>query len=441
MRRNERLIGRSRMRNQFALAALAAILFSGVHAHADSEQFGYTEERDLLTVKVGETDHIRVYMGLKTVGRLQGFDQRRVSIPQRPGEDGEPVPPLTPGSLETGAQYPFGSMDFKAEFLDAKILTYWEFFIASRPHASEMQGSQGYILFRGLPGGQMDGFFDFVEVKAGQFEVNFGDHIYRRSSNSRVQQNALIGNAVVDPRATETGFEFRTRRGPVRASFGITDGSESEDFSRGRGVGYNAKLWGNPLDNMRVSLSGYYVDHSSNPSGRESSQSNMHRTLRDGGPYGGILDDGGAPGQVFIGAGQKLGAGQFDVTTSLGALELYANVGYAEDSNINGSAEGSPREAYWYYTAEGVYDITDRIYGALRYSGAMADSVGGESSDGYVNRYQAGIGYRITDFILAKAEYVHQEYRSFDDGQRVSGVDAGKNPSFDGFLIEVSLAF
>lgn len=427
---------------RFLAVAVVGISVSwGGRTAAWGERVDYLEERDLLSVRIAETDEISVYMGLKTVGRIQGFDQRRIVIPQRPGPDGEIPDPLTPDSLEWGAQYPFGSMDFLAEFDDGNILTYWEFFIASRPHASEMQGSQGYILFRGLPGGQLDRLFEFVEIKAGQFEVNFGDHIYRRSANARVQQNALIGNNLVDPRATETGFEVRTRRSPVHLSLGLTDGSESEDFSRGRGIGYNAKIWGHPMDQVRVSLSGYYADHSRNPAGRDGSRSNMHRTLRDGGPYGGILDDGGAPGQVFIGDGQKVAAGQLDLTTRIGPVEVYGNIGYAEDSDVTGGAPGTFREAFWYYTLESVLPLTERLYGAARFGTARADKVRGEDSSGYVNRYQAGLGYRLTDHILAKGEYVYQHYRGFDEGQMVSGVDAGHNPAFHGLLVEVSLAF
>ena len=424
-----------------ALLTAATCVIGGGQMDAHGERLEYTEERDLLSLQIGQTDDFSAYMGLTTVGRLQGFDQRRVSIPQRPEPDGETPDPLTPKSLEWGTQYPFGSMDFKAEFDDGTILTYWEFFIANRPDASKMQGSQGYLLFRGLPGGQMERLFEVVEIKVGQFEINFGDHIYRRSSNARVQQNALIGNNLVDPRATETGFEVRTRQSPVQLSLGVTDGSEGEDFSRGRGVGYNAKIWANPVNNLRLALSGYYVDHSRNPAARGSSQSNIHRTLRDGGPYGGVLDDGGAAGQLFIGAGQELTASQLDMTTRLGLLEVYANVGYAEDSNINGSNEGRPKEAFWYYTLESVYDFTDRFYGAARFSGASADKVGGENSDGYVNRYQAGVGYRLSDYIMVKTEYVYQEFRSFDDGQMVSGVNAGHEPAFTGLLVEASLAF
>ena len=423
-----------------AMAALAAgVLGSGTTASAD--RLEYTEERDLLEMQIGQTDDFSLYMGLTTVGRVQGFDQRRVSVPQRPGLDGEPVEPLTPGSLEWGPQYPFGSMDFKAVFNDGDIVTYWEFFIANRSDATKLQGSQGYLLFRGLPGGTLDAVFRHIEVKAGQFEVNFGDHIYRRSANARVQQNALVGNNLVDPRSTEAGVEIRTRNGPVQLSLGVTDGTEGEDFSRGRGIGYNAKLSANPVDALRLSLSGYYVDHSSNPAGRESSQSNMHRTIRDGGPYGGILDAGGAPGQLFIGAGQKVTASQLDATTRLGALELYGNVGYAEDADVNGSAEGAPKDAYWYYTVEGVYNVSDRLFGAVRYSGASAEEVRGQDSDGYVNRYQAGLGYWLSSHILAKVEYVYQEYRDFEDGQVVSGVDAGRDPAFHGLLVEASLAF
>jgi hypothetical protein len=63
-------------------------------------------------------------------------------------------------------------------------------------------------------------------------------------------------------------------------------------------------------------------------------------------------------------------------------------------------------------------------------------------SGGRVDRIQIGGGYWITDTILAKLEYVHQDYSGFDSSERqVSGIDSWRDPSFDGVIAEVSFSF
>ncbi len=420
-------------------AALAALFVAGPFA---ASAYDYPTVQDEMTFLAGEHDGIEVYLGLKTAGRLQSLSHRDAFMFPAPTEDDPSPAARRIGSPDPGFQTAWGSMDFLARFGEF-IDVYWEFFISSKPHASSMQGSQGFMLIRGLPEGHLAALFDFVDVKAGQFEVNFGDHIYRRSDNARVLRNPLIGNYVIDPRTTGIGMEIMTKPGLVNALVGVTSGTESGDFREGRGTAVHGKLWVVPTENARIAASAYYVDHSDNPVGGPGggSQDNLFRTSRSGGPYGGILDDGNAPGQVFVGRGQKVQAYQLDASFRLGDLDLYGHAGWTEDGDTNGSAPGSPKESWVYYAAEAVYDINSRIYAAVRYSAAQADRFRDAGSDGRVDRIQAGVGYWVTDHILAKLEYVHQTYRRFNDGDVVSGVDAGRDPSFHGVIAEVGFAF
>jgi hypothetical protein len=82
------------------------------------------------------------------------------------------------------------------------------------------------------------------------------------------------------------------------------------------------------------------------------------------------------------------------------------------------------------------------LYVAGRYSVALANSVNGVPSTGWADRAEVGAGYWITTTLLGKVEYVYQQYHGFSaaDGL-VSGVDAYRNPRFDGVVVEVSFAF
>ena len=123
-------------------------------------------------------------------------------------------------------------------------------------------------------------------------------------------------------------------------------------------------------------------------------------------------------------------------------FELYSNVGWVQDSDINGPAAGSPSERWIYGTIEPVYHITPALFLAGRYSYAVAQSVNGVHSDGWVDRAEVGVGYWFTNNILGKVEYVYQQYHEFSvaDGL-VSGVDAAGSPRFSGAIMEVSFSF
>ena len=402
-----------------------------------------------MTTRIARSGDMDLYMGLNTVGRLQYLQQHDVvdSI----GPDG-----VVPGSLEPGIQTPYGQLVFLADF-NREIEVYFDIFIASRPHEDTMQGDEGFILFRRLPGplGDCDlasAAFEMVNVKVGEFEMDFGDAHYRRSNNADVQRNPLIGNYVIDPRGTDIGFEMFSPRGslPINWLVGVGVGNTG-DLQADRGWQTHAKVWAETAGRLRPSISFFRADHSGNSAGfpNSGSKSDLFRSNRAGGPYADILGAGNAPGQVTPGNGQLVTAGQFDLTWIGPSWEFYGHVGMVEDADTNGSAAGSPAESWFYYAGESVFYCTPRSYLAARYTGASArhlvssaDPTRDVTSDGFVHRFQLGGGYWLHDLILAKLEYVHQFYEGFRaDGSQVSGVDVWQNPRFDGVLMEVSLTF
>src|SRR6185295_10082589 len=104
---------------------------------------------------------------------------------------------------------------------------------------------------------------------------------------------------------------------------------------------------------------------------------------RSGERYAGILGGGQAPGGVFPQAGEDFSAAQFDVTfDNKSKVKLYGHYGITQDTDINGSAPGTPEEKWNYYAADAVYNLTSTLYGAVRYSAANTSMLGGNASDG-----------------------------------------------------------
>lgn len=394
-----------------------------------------------MDMKIAQTHNASLYIGLDTVGRYQYITQNDVFITtdgvQKEEDSGEP-----------GFQTAWGNLSFLIDY-QSQIAVYFDLYLASRPHPSQVYGHEGYIVIRDLPdsvGGisVIDPIFDYINIKAGAFDIDFGDQQYRRSNNASVQRNPLIGNYVVDPSSEEIGVEIFSNPSQFNWLVGVTSGGTTGDFKSNKGLAaIHAKIWADVVDSLRLSGSFYKVDHSDNPPKFVGSGATMFASNRSGGPYDSIVGGGNSPGQVTVGAGQDLMAFQGDVTWNpIDALEIYGHFGWAEDADTNGSLPGEITERWYYYAVEGIYDVTENLYGAIRYSGAMADKLSDVDSDGIVHRIQVGGGYWIIDGLLFKLEYVYQTYNDFtQDGGQVSGVDAWEEPSFNGVISEISYSF
>jgi hypothetical protein len=400
------------------------------------------EEMDLL---IGQTPDIDLYMGLQTAGRFQWLEQDDVFIAGTvPGTTVEGP------ELDPGFQTAWGDLSFLADFGDGDMLVFFDLYISSRPHPSTTYGNEGYMLIRRLPddSGVSDwlnrSIFKYVTVKAGHFEIDYGDFHYRRSDNAWVQRNPLIGNQLIDPDVEEIGMEIYSKPSPLNWLVGISSGTTTENLNEGRGIAsVHGKLWKDWTDDFRTSVSGYYVDHSDNPAtGTGSTKGSLFSGRRSGGPYGAVFGGGNAPGEIFVGADQLVTAFQVDAAYMPRPWEFYGHVGWVEDADPNGSLPGSPETSWIYGAAEAVYYFTPRLYAAGRYSLATAQEINGADSDGMAHRIQVGGGYWLTRNVLAKAELVYQTFTDFEtaDGL-VSNVDASEDPSYYGVIFEVSFAF
>lgn len=398
--------------------------------------FRAEETKDLL---IGRSSNIDLYMGLHSAGRLQWLEQDDVTIRGVEGAD-----------LEPSFQTAWGDLAFMAEVGDGDLIVFADLYLSSRPHASTTYGNEGYMLFRripdDLPGNDFlnDTIFRFVNVKAGHFEIDFGDAHYRRSDNAWVSRNLLIGNYLVDPDVEEIGVEVFTKPAPVNALIGVSSGTTTENTNTGRGLAaVHGKVWVEPARDFRVSASGYYVDHSDNPTtGPGATKGSLFSGRRSGGPYASVWGGGNSPGDLTIGGDELVTALQGDVTWSPGPFEFYGHLGWMEDADPNGSAPGKPTERWIYGAAEAAYFFTARTWVAGRYSFAQADDVKGQDSEGQIHRGQVGVGHWLTRNTLIKGEYVYQVANGFDPANGVvGGVDIAEDPSFNGIVMEVSFKF
>lgn len=299
-----------------ALAGSPAAFTQPQSNDADQAETLYEKEREKeayslsrsgeMNVSVGEFEELELFLGLRTVGRAQALFQDDVVVAAPQEDDGESQ--LAQDRF-VGFQTAWGNFRVLADY-DERIEVFFDLYIASRPNPDITYGHEGFILVDQLPAWLDDTWlqsvFDYVSLKGGHFEIDFGDHRYRRSDNARVQRNPLIGNYVVDPKATEIGAELFADRRRFNWLVGVGSGTATENFEQGTGTSLWLKLWGYPTEWLRLSLSNYRVDHSENPPGfpaPDGAGSNLFSTHRSGGAYAGVAAGGHRPGGVLPGAG------------------------------------------------------------------------------------------------------------------------------------------
>jgi hypothetical protein len=405
------------------LFTLIALLVAGASAQAQ--------------IKISDTEETKLYITLATVGTFQTLDQTNVYDTK-----GVRQPNLT-----TGMQKAFGDLGFAGKFgKKQEVDMYFDLYLASRNHPSQTYGNQGYLQIHGIPENltglhqALDPIFKRVDFKVGAFLVDYGDQVYHRSNNALVQANPLVGNFVIDPNLVSVGGEVMSKPEKYGWLIGVTNGTNTEDWSAGRGVALNGKVWIYPIASLRLSASGFRANHSDSAS----STATLFSGNRSGERYGGVLGGGQAPGDILARGGKDITAFQVDGTWDDKAmpLKLYGHLGQTKDRDINGIAPLHLQETWKYFDADVVYNFTKTVYAATRYSGANADMFNGISSDGKVRRIQVGGGLWLTKNMLMKVEWVDQKYSGFRRGDLVNnGIDAGRGPEFKGFVSEVSFAF
>jgi hypothetical protein len=112
--------------------------------------------------------------------------------------------------------------------------------------------------------------------------------------------------------------------------------------------------------------------------------------------------------------------------------EFFGQQEFARGMNATGeTAKRKVSQQVW----EGLYRLgsTEQYYLGGRYIDFAGQSVAGSTSEHYVSRYQLGGGWFVTKNLLAKGEWVNQDYSGF--------ADIRKGANFKGFMVSGAVSF
>ncbi|SEJ65153.1 hypothetical protein SAMN05192553_10769 [Cyclobacterium xiamenense] len=426
-------------KNILILAGAILCSFSSLAQQRDMQFWRAYDQRGINVFETGKADTV-AFDGVRV--RIGGaFAQQFQSL----SHENAATPFLNDNGINTNQLMDIGSgfnlatanLNIDVALADGvrlNLITY----LSSRHHP-ETWVKGGYLQFDKLPFLKSETFDQIMEkltIKVGHMEINYGDSHFRRSDNGNAFYNPFVGNYIMDAFATEIGAEviYQDKGFLAVASMtggeiqgGVTNPSRRKPAFIGK-LGYDKTL-----DNeLRLRLTGSMYTTSGS----------VNNTLwsgdRAGSRYYLVMENTLASTSGNFTSG-RFNPGMRDNVTALvlnpfvsyGGLELF---GTLEQSK--GKAANETEDRTWNQLGvDAVYRFgsMDKFYLAGRYNQA-----GGEMPNGLepsISRAQIGAGWFITKNILAKLEYVSQQYQDF------APTDIRNGGSFNGLMIEGVIGF
>ena len=312
-------------------------------------------------------------------------------------------------------------------------------YLSSRHH-QEAWVKDGYILMDESPIDVpiLNTAMEYLTVKVGHFEIDYGDAHYRRSDNGNAMHNPFVGNLIMDAFTTQVGGQvyFRNDMGLI-AMAGVTNGEIKGDIRMpdDRSPAFLSKLGFDRQfsDDLRIRVMGSYFRQD------EAISNTLYSGDRAGSRYFLVLENPLATTTAQAWSGNlnprftsEVSAFMLNPYVELGGLELFGTYEVARGR----TAEETDHRDWSQYAGDVVYRFLDNdaLYVAGRYNLAEG-ALPGIANDVSIDRVQLGAGWFVTPTVLMKGEWVTQSYNDFPT------TDIRSGGSFDGFMVEGVIAF
>ncbi len=279
--------------------------------------------------------------------------------------------------------------------------------------------------------GNTDWFDNHFTLRVGHMEINYGDAHFRRTDNGNAMYNPFVGNYIMDAFTTEVGGELYYQNNGIIAMVAVTGGEIQGGVTNPdrRKPNFIGKLGydKNITDDVRLRLTGsIYTTEAS-------SRNTLYGGDRAGSRYYMVMVN--APnaftGRINPNQADNITAFVLNPFLKIKGLELFGNF-----EQSTGKAANEVQNRTWnQFGADAVYrfGVSEKFYLAGRYNTVNGPLAGGLEVS--LDRIQVGGGWFVTRNILAKLEYVSQNYNDFAQSDIRNG---GK---FNGLMIEGVIGF
>lgn len=385
-------------------------------------------------------------------------------------------------NTENNFTLPAADMYISAQLFDG-VRVNLDVYLASRHH-NDTYVKGGYLQIDKLDFIKKDFLADvmkYATIKIGQMENNFGDAHFRSSDNGNTIRNAFVGNNIMNAFTTEMGMEVYYNRNGWVSMLGVTNGNLNQSneevfYPAGPNAntthspsilakfGYDKQL--NP--DLRVRLTGSYY-HNANLG-----NANIYSANRSGFGYWGILNNiaynntitkTDADGNVISTTSTNVPT-SFSKTSTPEAtfnpnfknwattyminpfvkykgLEFFGTIELASGGDKAGTDDKRTANQY---ASELVYRFgkTEQFYLGGKYNTVSGKLSNADANKVTVNRVEASAGWFMTKNILAKLNYVNQNYKNYS--QFAGNPDTGNfnnfyGGKFNGLVFEAVIAF
>jgi hypothetical protein len=310
-------------------------------------------------------------------------------------------------------------------------------YLSSRHH-NETWVKDGFILIDESPLDMplLNSLMQYVTVKVGHMEINYGDAHFRRSDNGNALYNPFVGNYILDAFTTEIGGEVYLRAKGLIAMGSVTGGEIRGTVltPERRGPTFIGKLGFDRQvkPDLRVRLTGSVYRAAKVMS------NTLYGGDRAGSRYYYVLENTQATesanftsGLINPGFRNSVTAVQINPFVKYRGLELFGVIERAEGK----AASETTKRDFNQYALDLVYRLPgEKLFAGVRYNKVEGQLVG-IANDVGADRWQLGGGWFILPGLLAKAEYVTQEFKGYPPTNIKNG---GK---FHGLMLEGVVAF
>lgn len=424
---------------------LSAVFAAGISAtglaqglQRDVQYWRPYDQRGINIFETGKVDSV-AFEGLKV--RIGGhFTQQLQSL----SHENTAAPNLNPAGVNlnelieigSGSNLASANLNIDVELMDGvrlNLITY----LSSRHHP-ESWVKGGYLQFDKLPFlGNPEWFSKYLTLRVGHMQINYGDAQFRRTDNGNAMYNAFVGNYIMDAFTTEVGGDLTFQSNGFLVVGGLTGGEiqggvtnpDKRKISLMGKLGYDKQL----SEDLRVRLTGSIYTTSG------SARNTLYGGDRAGSRYFLVMENTLASTSANFTSG-RINPGQTDNITAtvinpfikFKGLEFFGNF-----EQSKGKAANETEDRTWNQIgADLVYRFgsNEKFYLAGRYN-QVDGTLAGSGLDITIDRTQIGGGWFISRNILAKLEYVTQNYKGF------ASSDIRNGGKFNGLMIEGVIGF